>query len=810
MPLLHVFLMARKYFGYLLAFLLLLSLFAPVINSVLAGPEDILWSKARPFRAISPLIPESGIMFHAPIAKTLSGSAERVVTGQDYRFDNAKKQAIEDWKNNPGDVIMQAAGGVALVPYRDPSQKFSRNILITRDYGNVPVQTEPAMAVNPNDPDHIVVGTIDYNFANVVSYVSIDGGQSWQGAFQSKYLSGDLGAAGDPILTFDRKGNVYMGCISIGSEDFNLGGVPFQEVVSSISITRSSDGGETWQQPISSARSSITLNVQQTEAGGNLNITSSGGTLKFGFLDKPWIASGPNPENLDEDIIYVVYTHFVTRYDFSFALGGAFLYFRNPVLETTIELVKSDDYGQTWSDPIAVSPTVFSTYSAGGGEGQFENEQDRVVQFPHVFTGLDGTAYIGYLDSTDDGPFEGIAEIHIARSDDGGDSISTNNRVSTFNEPFYRSRNAPFRSWATAFPRGDVSDIDGSISLTFGGRPSDKPTDDGDIFFTRSTDRGESWSLPKTINDDTGNSFQFFPTLDIDKNGIIHAFFGDFRDSPSEIKYHMYYTRSEDNGNTWLPNSRITDFPTNPNRAFPSGAFIGDYNEIKATGDEVYMVWTDGRLGEFGGFNQKIAFARTSPMPTPSIFLSPPNGPGGRDVQISGFDFQPDQAIYITVSGVIVSTTRTDENGLFNTRIFIPIAGQGAHSVTAIEASGNVATASFYMDFGFDNLASLSGLLKTSSSSIIDTLQNFTNSFSMNVAPSSPQVSEDLSSLQGLPDQIQRLQDDINSISTKTENFQTVLYTIVASLIAVLVLAFISLNKTKTLTSKKIRRLFKN
>ena len=809
MPLLHVLLMTRKYLGYILATILLFSLFSPVIDPVLAGPEDILWSKARPFRAISPLIPESGILFHEPIAKSLSGSSERVVTGQDYRFNNAKKQAIADWKNNPDDIKMQAAGAAALVPYRDPSQKFSRNILITRDYGTVPVQTEPAMAVNPNDPDHIVVGTIDYNFANVVSYVSIDGGQSWQGAYQSKYLAEDLGAAGDPILAFDRKGNVYMGCISIGSEEFNLGGVPLQEVVSSISITRSSDGGETWQQPISSARSSITLDFQPSADAGNPNSTSTG-TLKFGFLDKPWIASGPNPENPDEDIIYVVYTHFVTRYDFSFALGGALLYFRYPVLETTIELVKSEDSGQSWTDPIAISPTVTSTYSAGGGEGQFENESDRVVQFPHVFTGEDGTAYFGYLDSTDDGPFKGLAEIHIARSDDGGDSISSNTRVATFNEPFYKSRNAPFRSWANAFPRGSVSDVDGSLSLTFGGRPSDKPTDDGDVFFTRSTDRGESWSLPKTINDDPGSSFQFFPTLDIDKNGVIHAFFGDFRDSPTEITYHMYYTRSEDNGNTWLPNSRITDFPTNPNRAFPSGSFIGDYNDIKATGDDVYMVWTDGRLGEFGGFNQKIAFARTGPMPTPSIFLSPPNGPGGRDVQISGFDFQPDQEIYITVSGVIVSTTRTDENGLFNTRIFIPIAGQGAHSVTAIEATGNVATASFYMDFGFDNLASLSDLFKTSSNSIIDSLQNFTNSFSMDIAPSSPEVSEDFSSLQGLPDQVQRLQDDIDSISSITENFQTVLYTIVASLIAVLVLAFVSLNKNKTLTSKQIRRLFKN
>ena len=114
------------------------------------------------------------------------------------------------------------------------------------------------------------------------------------------------------------------------------------------------------------------------------------------------------------------------------------------------------------------------------------------------------------------------------------------------------------------------------------------------------------------------------------------------------------------------------------------------------------------------------------------------------------------------------------------------------------------------MDFGFDNLASLSDSFKTSSSSIIASFQNFTNSFSMSVAPSSPQVSEDLSSLKGLPDQIQQLQDDINSISVVTENFQTVLYTIIASMMAVLVLAFISLNKKKTPTSKQIRRLFKN
>ena len=111
-----------------------------------------------------------------------------------------------------------------------------------------------------------------------------------------------------------------MGCISIGSDDFSLGGTPLQETVSSISITRSSDGGETWLQPISSARSTISLTYSQTQYEGQTTNVTSSGTLRFGFLDKPWIATGPNPENPDEDIIYVAYTHFVTRYDFFFAL----------------------------------------------------------------------------------------------------------------------------------------------------------------------------------------------------------------------------------------------------------------------------------------------------------------------------------------------------------------------------------------------------------------------------------------------------------------------------------------------------------
>ena len=52
------------------------------------------------------------------------------------------------------------------VPFRNPAPAFSRNLLLTRNYGYAPVQTEPSIAVDPTDPDHLVMGTIDNNMGS--------------------------------------------------------------------------------------------------------------------------------------------------------------------------------------------------------------------------------------------------------------------------------------------------------------------------------------------------------------------------------------------------------------------------------------------------------------------------------------------------------------------------------------------------------------------------------------------------------------------------------------------------------------------
>jgi hypothetical protein len=159
----------------------------------------------------------------------------------------------------------------------------------------------------------------------------------------------------------------------------------------------------------------------------------------------------------------------------------------------------------------------------------------------------------------------------------------------------------------------------------------------------------------------------------------------------------------EDQGLT-VPDTRVTDFPSNPMKGFPGGRFIGDYMAIAATDEDVYLVWPDTRLGEYGGYGQQIGFARKTAIEPPSLFLSPPSGSAGRIVDIQGFGFQPDSGIQLYVSGVITSQLRTDDEGQFQTSIYMPLTGEGPTEIRAFDETGNVATASFYTEFGFDTL----------------------------------------------------------------------------------------------------------
>jgi len=666
--------------------------------------------------AVIPLISGQAIDLLGPIGPLLSGRSWLMTEGMDpgmaeqggwdplTRLDRGLDVA-------GGSARTQAAGAGAPVPFREPGPAFSRNILVTRDFGQAHFQTEPQIEANPNDPEHLALGVIDYSFPSMSSYVTFDGGERWEGPFQVPYLLKDLVAGGDPVIAFDRDDNVYMNYISIGIEEFNLGPIEVAAEVSSIAVARSEDDGFAWPYQVSAARSRVNTEGLETDRFGRLR-----GVVDASFLDKPWMASGPDPDDPEKDILYVTYTNFDLSYEILYI--GEIPNLLPTEMRTTIELVASEDGGDTWSDPVAVSPTVRRAFGEQGDEsgatGVFGTL--RVVQGSEPVVAPDGTVHVAWMDSTDDRSQEGVGEIQMASSTDAGRTWSTPVVASVFNETEFRPRTNFFRFWSSSFPQIAVGP-EGEIYIVYVGRPSDKPNDDGDVFLVSSLDAGATWSRPKVLNDDDTDHVQFFPSVDVGPDGLIHVMWGDMRDSPNQARYHIYYTSSEDQGETFgfvndeldlrVGDTRVTDFASNPNYAFPSGLFIGDYFSLAATEDDVHMAWADSRLGEFGPINQKIAVARKAAVPSPEIFISPPSGPGGQQVTLQGFDFQPDMGVFVQLGDSTISTLRTNLDGEFTALIYMPITSEGSQTITVYDESGNGASTSFFTEFGFGDIQKL-------------------------------------------------------------------------------------------------------
>ena len=112
--------------------------------------------------------------------------------------------------------------------------------------------------------------------------------------------------------------------------------------------------------------------------------------------------------------------------------------------------------------------------------------------------------------------------------------------------------------------RSSRSANDGKIYIAYAAKPSDRPRDDADIYVVQSDDAGQTWSRPKRLNDDDTDTIQFFPSIDVAPNGTVHAMWGDMRDDPAETRFHIYYTSSTDGGETW--GFEIPDLDQTPGR----------------------------------------------------------------------------------------------------------------------------------------------------------------------------------------------------------------------------------------------------
>ncbi len=175
-----------------------------------------------------------------------------------------------------------------------------------------------------------------------------------------------------------------------------------------------------------------------------------------------------------------------------------------------------------------------------------------------------------------------------------------------------RSSNAQFADEPVIFDQAVITTLGGPVMFDAGPNPdgllgqiwiasdhSDGPTrgnlyllasinpgspggdDPLDVMFSRSTDRGLTWSDPVRINDDPPEvySWQWFGTMSVAPNGRIDVIWNDTRNDRFGYDSELYYSSSIDAGMTWSPNVALSP-PFDPHVGWPQQAKLGDYYDM--------------------------------------------------------------------------------------------------------------------------------------------------------------------------------------------------------------------------------------
>ncbi len=195
----------------------------------------------------------------------------------------------------------------------------------------------------------------------------------------------------------------------------------------------------------------------------------------------------------------------------------------------------SQDNGENWSTPAVVSHTGFDSTPTD------------------IAVDDSGNINIIWLDDKDGGH-----EIHFSRSIDGGSSWSTAKPcLSIVPESLYNPKIA--------------ADSTGNIYVMAWG------DSERNVYFTRSTDGGETWTGPTNI---TGIGNSLHPDIVADKAGNLYIIW-DWRKSLTS--YNLNFGRSVDGGDTWSTSVIKSDIGP------PGGLSLA----VDDSGN-INVVWADG------------------------------------------------------------------------------------------------------------------------------------------------------------------------------------------------------------------------
>jgi len=459
-------------------------------------------------------------------------------------------------------------------------------------------QNETTIAVDPNNPNHLVAGANDYrvccdftglNDATGGAYTSFDGGATWTNVMvpgltaetggQGQFTKVD--SAGDPAMTIGPDGTVYYA------------NIVFSRIspASGVAVSISHDGGLTWDQP----------NMVTWVKAGNF------------FNDKEFITAGPNGK------VVVTWTK----------------YYQGPhgagYLQSPIVMAISNDGGHTWNNqgrPVSDASHPFDSGS-------------------QPLYGPDGALYVAYEGASPSAGYSTDATV-VARSTDDGAHFANVEVGRVYDDldcyPIFQGRQTltdeHFR--LNSFPAFSIDPVTGHLAIAWADDQGAGTCGNGGSSFSGTTAAQVklvtgAWgglSAPATV---TSGADKVFPGVAA-RNGVVTVTYytRDFSATHNPATCNVkipdnappgvvsietighsvcldYAASSSTDG--FASERRLTSEGSNPFVQFADGAFIGDYSQAAfGANGVVHTAWTDFR-GHPGvtSANQDVYVANFTP-----------------------------------------------------------------------------------------------------------------------------------------------------------------------------------------------------
>jgi hypothetical protein len=424
------------------------------------------------------------------------------------------------------------------------------NILVSDEMSLTHI--EPTLVADPNDAKHLVGAvTVQHETNSIVTaYTSFDGGFSWESSHPR------INGSGDPQLAIGKTGTVYFPSLGTAPGDTVMG----------LYVSRSEDGGITWQKPIFVSAKQDHPQVVVDRTGGRFDGrvyigALYGATYKLGLFrssddGRTWegpldyVDGGENyGNNTNNALVMSDGTLFLpsARWDRVAQRKGE-------ATASWADFVLTNDGGDTFSKPKEIR-------KLGGYDPKRPQPRAQRREFPEYAIGPAGTPHVDRIYMVFPQVLNGYTRIYIQYSDDKGET------------------------WSTAKLVDPVA---------------------------------------------PANSEQFNQMVTANKDGVVGVSWFDTRQTKDGSGFDKYFSASVDGGVTFLPAKRVSTVTTRPdqpgNKGITPGIFSyndsvyiylssasgrlntgGDYMGLTADANGAFhLLWPDTRTGVYQLFTSRV------------------------------------------------------------------------------------------------------------------------------------------------------------------------------------------------------------